>query len=41
LPGRAACQVVLEDDGYFLGHLFTFSRSMVLHRTVAVSYDCE
>src|SRR5215472_10957354 len=31
LLGRAAGQVVLQDDAYFLGHLFTFLPSMVLH----------
>ena len=39
LPGRAAGQVVLQDGGYFLGHLFTFSPSRALHRTVAASCD--
>jgi hypothetical protein len=32
---RAAGQVVFKDDGYFLGHVFTFPPSRVLHRTVA------
>jgi len=41
LPGRAAGQVVLQDDGCFLGDLFTFSPSMVLHRAVVVSCDRE
>jgi len=41
LLGRAAGQVVLKDDAYFLGHLFTFSPSMVLHRTVTVPCDRE
>ena len=41
LLGRAAGQIVPKDDGYFLGHVFTFPRSRVLHRTVAVSCDCE
>src|SRR5215472_18876411 len=36
LLGRATGQVVLQDDAYFLGHLFTFSPSMVQHRTAAV-----
>jgi len=35
-PGRAAAQVVLLDHAYFLGHLFTFSPSTVVHRAVAV-----
>jgi hypothetical protein len=34
--GWAAGQVVLKEDAYFLGRLFTFSPSMVLHRTVVV-----
>jgi hypothetical protein len=34
LLGRAAGQVVLQDDGYFLGHRFTFPPSItaVPHR---------
>jgi hypothetical protein len=41
LLGRTAGQVVLQDNGYFLSHLFTFSLSMVLHRSVTVPGDRE
>jgi hypothetical protein len=38
---RATGQVILQDDSYFLGQLFTFSPSRVLHRTVAMPCDRE
>ena len=39
--GRAAGQAVLNDDAYFLGHLFTFPPSIMLHRAVALPCDHE
>jgi len=41
LVGWAAGQVVFKDDGYFLGHVFTFPPSIVPARTVAVPCDRE